>query len=140
MTIISNFFASVNILAVVVSGIVYWLLGAVWFSMIFGKTWGSELEKHGVKISDGNMGGKFVGTFIMELIVALGCAFLVWSVDTTNVTQAVKLGLGVGICFAALPMMIAYTWESRPMKLVLIDVGYPIVGITISMIILSLWR
>lgn len=140
MTIISNFFASVNILAVVVSGIVYWLLGAVWFSMIFGKTWGSELENHGVKISDSNMGGKFAGTFIMEVIVALGCAFLVWSIDTTNLIQAVKLGLGTGICFAALPMMIAYTWESRPMKLVLIDVGYPIVGITVSMIILSLWR
>ena len=144
MTILSNFFAAVNILAVIVAGIVYWLLGAVWFSLLFGKTWANELERHGVKLKEGaktgNMAFQFIGTFVMEVIVALGCAFLTWYFDTTNIMQAVKLGLGVGICFAAIPMMIAYSWESRPIKLVLIDVGYPVLGIIVSTIILTLWR
>lgn len=141
MTVINHFLAAVNILHVIVAGIAYWLVGAVWFSMIFGKAWGSELEKHGVKLNDkGGMAGKFIGTLIMEIIIAFGCAFLVWYMNIETVMQAVKLGLGASICFAALPMMIAYSWESRPMKLVLIDIGYPIVGITVSMIILALWK
>src|SRR5689334_15836180 len=110
--------------------------------MIFGKTWASELEKQGVKINTldkGGMAGKFIGTLIMEILIAVGCAFLVWYTNIDNFMQAIKLGLATGICFAALPMIIAYSWESRPMKLVLIDIGYPIAGITVSMIILALW-
>ncbi|MBS1492402.1 MAG: DUF1761 domain-containing protein [Bacteroidetes bacterium] len=143
MAFLSMILDHINILAVIVSGVAYWLLGAVWFSLIFGKTWGSELEKHGVKVSmpeKGGMAAKFIGTFVMETLVAFGCAFLVWYMKIVTVTQAIKLGLVVGIIFAALPMMIAYSWESRPMKLVLIDIGYPVIGITICMIILTIWK
>lgn len=143
MAFLTKILAHVNILAVIVSGVAFWILGALWFGLLFGKTWGSELEKHGVKISEpgkGGMAGKFIGTFIMETLVAFGCSVLIWFMGIETLAQAIKLGLGVGICLAALPMMIAYSWESRPMKLVLIDIGYPILGITICMIILTLWK
>lgn len=137
--------AGIKIPAVLVSGLAFWVLGALWFGLFFGKIWSSELEKHGVKISDSaknssSMAGKFIGTFIFEILVAFACAFLVWYMHIETLMQALKLGIGVGVFFAALPMMIAYSWESRPTKLVIIDVLYPVLGITICMIILTLWK
>ncbi|TLY27308.1 MAG: DUF1761 domain-containing protein [Ignavibacteria bacterium] len=35
---------------------------------------------------------------------------------------------------------IAYTWESRSFKLAVIDIGYPLLGIMVCSIILTLWR
>ncbi|MBS1514019.1 MAG: DUF1761 domain-containing protein [Bacteroidetes bacterium] len=143
MAFLFKILAHVNILAVIISGVAYWLLGAIWFSLIFGKTWSSELEKHGVKISDpgkGGMAGKFISTFIFEIFIAFACATLVWVMGIENLGQALKLGLGLGVFFAALPMMIAYSWESRPLKLVLIDIGYPVTGVTLCVIILTFWK
>ena len=38
--------AGLNIWAVLVSAGAYWLLGALWFSALFGGIWASELGKH----------------------------------------------------------------------------------------------
>jgi hypothetical protein len=42
--------------------------------------------------------------------------------------------------FAAAAIVIAYTWESRSFRLMAIDFGYPVVGITACSIILSVWK
>jgi len=141
--IAERFFADVNFMAVIAAGVAYWLVGAVWFSMIFGKTWSIELENHGIKLQSpgqSGMASKFIVTFLLNLIISFGVAFFVHYVDTTTVVQAIKLGLIIGLCFAAAVMYNSYIWESRPLKLVLIDIGYPIIGITVASIVLSIWR
>lgn len=40
--------SSLNYLAILTSGVAYWIIGALWFSQIAGKMWSDELEKHGV--------------------------------------------------------------------------------------------
>lgn len=140
MAFLSKVLSHVNILAVIASGVAFWILGALWFGLLFGKIWSSELEKLGMKINPGGMAAKSIYTLVLELLVAFGCAVLIWLIGIETVPQAIRLGLGVGIFLAAFPMMIAYGWESRPMKLVLIDVLYPVLGITICMVILTLWK
>ena len=49
---LKEFLSSVNYWAVAASGLAYRILGAVWFSALFGSIWGIELEKHGVKIKE----------------------------------------------------------------------------------------
>lgn len=137
------YFANLNWWAVIVSGAAYWILGAIWFSGIFGKAWGAELEKHGVKIqkpTTGQMNAKLVQTFVLNTLVAFGISLVVFFVSPPDAPVAVKLGLFLGICFAAALTGIAYTWEGKSLKLFLIDAGYPVLGITICTVILSLWR
>ncbi|TLY27307.1 MAG: DUF1761 domain-containing protein [Ignavibacteria bacterium] len=62
----SLYYSQLNVWAVVVAAAAYWILGSIWFSLLFGKIWSSELEKHGVKIQTPNgsrMAAKLVQTW-----------------------------------------------------------------------------
>lgn len=140
---LNQFLSSTNYWAVIVSGLMYWILGAIWFSALFGNIWGAELEKHGVKIKEPSkqeLLAKFVQTFVLNLIVAFGVAFIVFVAHSSTILSGFKLGLFTGICFSASTIGVAYTWEGRSLKLFIVDCGYPVLGITLSAVILSLWR
>ncbi len=134
--------ANINYWAVLLAGIAFWFVGMIWFSLIFGKVWSKEITKHGIKIKKPNtkdMATKSIATFIFNLIVSFGIAIIVDQLGLVGLGSAVLLGLLIGIIFAALPMLTSYLWESRHPKLSLIDIGYPIVGIVIATIIITLW-
>jgi len=140
---LNYFLSNANYPAIVVSGLVYWLLGALWFSVLFGKIWGAELEKHGVKIkqpTSREMMLKFVQTFLLNVVVALGVELIVIMGNIGSVVSALKIGLFLGICLSAATFGIAHTWEGRSLKLFAIDCGYPVLGITACNMILTLWR
>ena len=140
---LNQFLSSINYWALLVSGAVYWILGAVRFSALFGNIWGTELEKHGVKIKEPSKRElllKLIQTFVLNLVVSCGVAFIVFTTNSSTVLSAIKLGLFTGVCFSASTIGIAYTWEGKSFKLLLVDCGYPIIGITVSAVILSLWK
>ena len=140
---LSQFLSSLNYWAVLVSGVVYWILGAVWFSALFGNIWGAELEKHGVKIKEPSKRElllKLIQTFELNLAVSFGVSFVVFATNPSSILSAVKFGLFTGVCFSAATIGIAYTWEGKSLKLFLVDCGYPIIGITAGTVILSMWR
>lgn len=131
-----------NYWAILLAALVYWIVGAVWFST-FSKTWLKELESHGVKFkrpTKKRMIGRYIATFILNFLVVVGMAVVVVGYNITTVSTAIYFGLLVGITLAAIPLITAYLWESRSLKLTLIDIAYPIIGITLSSIILALWR
>jgi hypothetical protein len=132
---LEHFLSSVNYWAVLVSGLAYWIIGAVWFSALFGSVWGTELENHGVKIKEPTpreLAAKLVQTF--------GVAFIVFVTDPSTVRSALGLGAFTGVCLSGATLGIAYTWEGRSKKLFLVDAGYPIAGVMVSTIILSVWK
>lgn len=137
------FFMQVNFWAILLAAIVFWLAGTLWFSVLFGKTWSREMEYHGIKIRKPGakqMFVKSVATFLLNFFVCFGIAIVVYLVGSATFLQALWLGLVLGIFFSAAAMCISYVWESRSMKLTLIDIGYPVLGITLATIILTLWR
>jgi hypothetical protein len=139
----SIYYLQLNIWAVVIAAVVYWILGSIWFSLLFGKIWSSELEKHGVKIqtpTGPQMVVKLVQTFVLNLVVAFALSYLVFVSESYTMYHAIKLGLTAGVGLSASTIGIAYTWESRSLKLVLIDIGYPILGTLACSIILTLWK
>jgi hypothetical protein len=137
------FLSSLNYWALIVSGIAFWIIGAVWFGALFGKTWSAEVQKHGVVIkkpTSTEMGLMSVKTLVGNFVVAFGCAFIVFTAHTYFLWPAIKLGVFTGLTFSVATLWIASVWEKRSTKLVLIDAGYPLVGITVCTVILSLWR
>ena len=101
---LNQFLSAVNYPAVLVAGVAYWIVGAIWYSLIFGNMWGREIEKHGVKLqppTSGMMVSNLVRTLIFNLISAFGVSFCVFAIDSSSVMVAVKLGLLLGVCFSA---------------------------------------
>lgn len=136
-------FGQINYWAVIVSAIIYWLIGMLWFSFLIGKNWHEEMKKHGIKLSKysgGKMAEKSVWTLILNFIVALGVAFLINATGVTTVGGAIGLGVLIAICFAAAVMATSYLWENRSLELSFYDIFYPFIGIIVTSIICGLWR
>jgi len=140
---LQSFFQHANWRAVVVAAVAFFIIGSLWFSLLFGKIWQREVEKHGVKIPDpkgGQIAAKMIQTFLCNAIAALSMALLVYITGTTGAVNGAKLGLLCGVGFCATSIITANIWESRSTKLVAIDFGYPLVGIIVCGMILSVWK
>ncbi len=134
---------TMNYWAILVSAFVFWVLGSVWFSVLFKKSWQQGHEKLGVKIkkpASGAMQMKLIGSFLLNVVQVWGIAVIVSGFQVMTIQPAICLGLLLGVCFAGASMCCKSIWENHGVKLTLIDVGYPVVGFVISAIILALWQ
>jgi hypothetical protein len=140
---LQSFFNHTNYWAVLTAAAAYFVIGSLWFSLLFGNIWSKEVVKHGVKIKEPTgkeISIKMIQTFIGNIIAAMAMAILVYLTGISGWSAGLKLGLLCGFGFAASSIMIAYTWEGRSFKLMAIDFGYPVAGFTACAIILSLWK
>ena len=140
---LQSFFEHTNYWSILTAAAAYFVIGSLWFSLLFGNIWSREVEKSDVKIKEPTgkeISQKMIQTFIGNVIAALAMAILVYLTGISGWPGGLKLGLLCGLGFAASSIVIAYTWESRSFKLMAIDFGYPVVGFTVCAIILSLWK
>jgi hypothetical protein len=134
-------FSQINWLAVLVSTIAYFALGAIWYSFLFQKKW---IVYTGVNVSDPNakkgMAAIMFTSFILMFICVFGLAFLITKFNLHTWMLGVKIGLLTGVCFCAMAISISYVYEKRAMGLHMINGAYYIVGNIIAGIILCLWK
>lgn len=129
-----------NWLLIVCAALAFWILGFVWYSLLFGKVWASTLQQHGIKLEQGGMAPKLIGTFIGNLVAAIVMQRLIARIGDVNVMHGLRLGLGVGIGFSATTITVAYLWQSQPFKVWLIDLFYYLLGAVLLAVILSAWH
>jgi hypothetical protein len=137
------FFQQANWLAILVTAIAFFVLGSLWFSLLFGKTWQKEVEKIGITIRDpkgGEIAVKMLQTFGANALAALSMAILVFITGTSGAMHGFKLGLLCAAGFSLTSIFTASVWESRSFRLIAIDAGYPFLGILACGIILSVWK
>jgi hypothetical protein len=131
-----------NWLAILCAGVAFWVLGFVWYSLLFGKMWAAELQKYrGERAASpgGGMAGKLVITFIADLVMATGVAYLLRRAPVTDMTHALKMAAYVAIGFPIMALTIAKVWEDKPTMVWLIDASYYFLGIVMAAAILVCW-
>lgn len=139
----SYFLSHAHYLAILVAALAYFILGSLWFSALFGKTWSAQMAKQGIVIKEpekGQIAKKMLQTFIYNLIAAFSIAYLVFISGSYSWLSGLKMGVLCGLGIATMGICIAYTWESRSFKLVAIDAGYAVVGMAICGTILAAWH
>lgn len=137
----TSFFSELNWLAVLVAAVVYFMLGALWYSKaLFGNTW---IASSGVDMNNPDarkgVGGIMAFTFVLELLTCIALGILVNRMMLEGVLSGIKLGLFTGFCFSTIGIAISYLYQSKPITLTFIDGGYHVVGNTAAAIILCLW-
>ena len=132
---------SINYLAVVVSAVVYWVIGALWFSpAVFGKIWMKGIGKTQDQLKEGFSYMAFVWSFIWSFIAAYGIArFLVWT-GGNSIGDGFVIGLLAGISFVIAPFVINNLFERRSKSLLVINALYHVVGLIVSGLIIGAWR
>lgn len=136
-----------NWLAVAVSAIAYFALGAIWFNTkVFGTIW---MKEHNIgtptEEDKKKMPMLMVSTFILCIIGAIAIGYFSYAVNSLHsgpITwmRGVKIGLIAGIGFSGVGIAMNYLYTRKSWTLILIDAGYHIVGMIISGIIMSVWN
>jgi hypothetical protein len=133
----------VNLWAVIVAAVVHWLLGALWFGVIFGNIWmaGSRFTPQELEYYKTHPDPwPYVITFFANLVMALVIAKFISAVGQWSAGGGLRVGLmaGFGIAFAA--MVTEMVFEYRSHTFILISAGYPVVGCMLMGAILGAWK
>jgi hypothetical protein len=128
-----------NLGAVVVSALIQWLLGALWYSpVLFAKPWmalaGIEKGKHKSMVP--GMISSFIGSLLLSYVLAHVVA---WALSMTF-RRGALVGFVCWVGFIAAPNFAQGIYESRPFKLFAINTGYWLVGLIITGGLLAVWR
>ncbi len=133
-------FSHMNWLAVLAAGVAYFVLGVIWYSLIFKTAW---IRLSGVNPNDPNakkgVAGIMIASLILMIVASLGIAILLSKVGYISLMSGVKVGLVAGVCFSATGICISYLYEKRPLGLHMINAGYNVAGCVIAGIILAMW-
>lgn len=129
-----------NYPAVVVSAVVYWLLGAVWFGMIFGNPWMAlEHITPEQARSTPNPWLPYVISMLLNLLIAFVLAQLIAWRSATTAARGAALGIFVWIGVVGPITYTTYMYEMRPAALFAINEFYPLVGLCLMGAILGAW-
>jgi hypothetical protein len=134
-------FHALNGIAIIVSAVILWVLGAIWYSpALFAKPW---MQLIGVQREPGKRDGMLLGmtsSFIGDLVLSFILAsFISWS-NITGFAYGSIIGVLAWIGFFAAPNLPQGLYEKRPFKLFAINNGYWLLGLFIVGGLLAAWR
>jgi hypothetical protein len=112
-----------NLIAITIATVSNFLLGGLWYSLLFGKLWQQESGTTFEQIKS-NASTPYIYAFIFSLLAAVGFNYLV--IEPVSLVHNLTLGLIIGALFVATSLGINYQFAGRSTKLFLIDAGFHI--------------
>ena len=139
----------INFWAVLISAVIYFLLGWAWHSnLLFGKTWIKLMgyDKLSKKEKQAMMAKAKYGfgfAFLTAILTTYCLAYLVITVSNFYHSSGIFSGLQAGfwtwLGFVATTQLSGVLWERKPFKLYAINASYYLVSFLAMGSILALW-
>ena len=133
-----------NWLAILCAGVGYFFLGFVWYSLLFGKIWAAEQERHcggkGTEPAKREFIGMLIANFVSNLVASAAIAYLLRRTGIVDLPHALKLGAGVAAGFSITTLTIVHVWEGKATKVWMIDASYHLIGCMLAAAILVSWH
>jgi hypothetical protein len=128
-----------NYAAVFVSALAYWILGALWYGLLFNKPW-MALENISIESAKAmNPVLPYVVTFALNLLIAFVLAQIcIWR-SANTAARGAALGILLWIGFVGPVTFTTYMYEMRPMQLFAINEFYSLAGLFLMGLILGAW-
>jgi Protein of unknown function (DUF1761) len=128
-----------NYIAVLVAAIAYWLLGAVWYGVLFSKPWMALEQMSPAQASRMNPFAPYVITFLLNLVIAFVLAQICAWRNANTAARGAALGILIWIGFLGPVTYTTYMYEMRPKQLFAINEFYSLVGLCLMGAILGAW-
>src|SRR5271156_5407583 len=128
-----------NYLAVIVCAVVYWLLGALWYAVLFSKPWMALEGPLSAQAANMNPVVPYIITFILNLLIAFVLAQICAWRNANTAARGVAIGLLLWFGIVGPIAVTTYMYELRPMQLFAINEFYPLVGLCLMGGILGAW-
>jgi len=128
-----------NYAAVFIAAIAYWLLGAVWYGVLFSKPW-MALENISIEQAKSmNPVLPYVITFVLNLLIAYALAQIcIWR-NANTAGRGASVGVLLWIGFIGPITYTTYMYEMRPKELFAINQFYPLAGLVLMGAIIGAW-
>jgi hypothetical protein len=130
---------STNYWAVLVAALAYWFLGALWYSVLFGKAWMAASGTTDEDVKKG-AGLAYIGSFIMMAVLTLVMSCWVDYYGANDWQAGAKAGFWAWLGFVVTTGVINGLFERTKPMLYVINYGYHLVGCIIAGIILAVWQ
>jgi hypothetical protein len=129
----------VNWLAVIAAAISMFVIGGVWYSVLFAKPWQRAAGLSDGDLKRGSPAVIFSLAFVLALLMAANLAFFLAGPSTT-LPFAIGASVAAGLGWAAFGLAVVALFERRPLGYFLINGGYLTVAFAVMGLILGLWR
>ncbi len=116
----------INWLGVLLAALATFVVGGLWYSVLFAKVWQRESGVTDEQLKRGTV-RVFVGSFLLALVMAVVLAAFIGSAGAGFGTLA---GLAAGAAWVAAALGINYLFERRSLALFAINASYNIVAFT----------
>ena len=131
----------VNYTAIIVSGILVFALGGLWYSPIFfAKPWMSVVGKTEEEFKKEAKPTNYVIALLQGLISAYILAVFIAFAQASTLVGGAWVGFMCWFGFAGTTSFVHSLFALRPTKLWLIDTGYTLVSFILAGIILAIWK
>ena len=119
-----------NWLAIGIATVVFFAVGAVWYSALFAKPWQREVGLSDEQLKGGRSIPLIMGTcLLLEFVVVLMLGHLFARIQPGDHAK-MMIASGFGLAIMAPAIGINYLYQRRSLKLFLIDAGHFVVGMT----------
>jgi surface polysaccharide O-acyltransferase-like enzyme len=128
-----------NYAAVFISALAYWLLGAVWFGVLFSKPWMALENITMQQAKSMNPVLPYVVSFVLNLLIAYALAQIcIWR-NANTAGRGASVGVLLWIGFIGPITYTTYMYEMRPKELFAINQFYPLAGLVLMGAIIGAW-
>jgi Protein of unknown function (DUF1761) len=125
--------------AIVVSAVAYWMLGALWYGVLFSQRW---MALEGITMEQArsmNPVLPYVITLVLNLLIAFVLAQLCLWRNANTAARGAAVGVLLWIGIVGPVVFTTYMYEMRPKELFAINEFYPLVGLCLMGAILGAW-
>ncbi|MFD1019570.1 DUF1761 domain-containing protein [Thalassobacillus hwangdonensis] len=129
---------SINYFAVLTAALSAFIIGGLWYSVLFAKPWMKENGLSEEDLRNGKLGIIFGGSFLFSLIIAF--VLVMFLGPERNAVIGASAGLMAGLFWVAASFGITYLFERKSLRLFLINAGYHVVTYTVMGLILGAWK
>jgi hypothetical protein len=140
---------TINYLAICAAGVASMVFGSLWYGPLFGKPWADmmgfrfdtpEAKKEMQKKAIPGYIGSFLGALLMAYVLAHFLAFASAYLGTAGAAAGIMAGFWVWLGFVVPVTVGVVFWEQKPWRLWFINAGYWLVLLSVTGMILAVWK
>lgn len=133
----------INWAAVAVAAIVYFAVGAAWYSRaLLGKPWMRSIGWNAEQDPPEMSPVSYLGPLVGYLVAAVAVAMLAVATGTDTFGEGLVLGLVLGIGLATVLALVTALFDPQkkePMTWFGVTAGYHLVGLLVASVIVAVW-
>jgi hypothetical protein len=135
-----------NLIAILVSAFVYFMIGGLWYGLLFSKPWmklmGMPANYKPTASDQKNAMVGYACSLATAVLMAFLLSYFLFAKGVTTFAEGTRIGFYTWLGFV-LPTMLpnhTFSMHKKPFKLFAINGSYPLVGLTLLGGILAVWK